>query len=123
VRIAGHAVGEDLCHQLVPPFRNGDRQPVGGGRLVQLGCPAATARLVRRGLVPRGQQARVDEFVEVEGGEPARHAGRLGGLLAAHAATLPAHVLVQCAPRPVGECGDHCEPVDHPDQIITSARC
>jgi hypothetical protein len=121
-RVGGDGLGQDLGDQVVAALRDGDRHAV-ADRLVQLRRAAAPARLVGWRLVARGEQARVDELVEVEGGEAARHAGALGRLLAPDGPLLAADELVQRPPRAVDERRDRRKTVCHGSENITNAHC
>ena len=91
---------------------------------IELGGAAGTGSAASWGpAVLDVEQPVLDELVQVEGGQPAGHPDRVGGLLAADRMALAAHVFVQRPARRVGEGGDGGPAVLHPTEIITSLSC
>ncbi|GDY33917.1 hypothetical protein [Gandjariella thermophila] len=79
VAFGEHRVDADGDECVGAPLRDGDTD-LAAGRLVDGGAASHPPQTGQRGR-PRGQQAGVDELVEVEGGELAGDADGLGGFL------------------------------------------
>ena len=115
-------VGQDLGDDAVLPGRQRHRE-LARHRLVDLRRPAPPAGQVGWRLVAGTEQAGLDQLVEVEGGQAARHTDRLGRLLAGDRVGGALDVLVQRAPAAVGQRRHGVPLVDHARQIITNIAC